>query len=254
METITLVTWNTQGNAFAEGKINHLINTYHPDIICLQECGNIWGTSVKFSNCIDNQINRGTFTYDEYEGPEYSVFYYPWNGACRCSMAVMVNSKFNVSDYSLISLYFQKEDDSYEDIISETTDMRGDEDYVEERKGLRSMLRVNIRHEDDDISINNVHLPSGRSSFARKVGYEFIDDCFNNCSRNIIIIGDMNTLPDSWRYPYSLRVTAPTIYTHTCGKILDYMFTNMSKLYVEVDDDFHSSDHLAVFYELQLTC
>ncbi len=95
METITLVTWNTQGNAFAEGKINNLINTYHPDIICLQECGNIWGTSVKFSNCIDNQINRGTFTYDEYEGPEYSVFYYPWNGACRCSMAVMVNSKFN---------------------------------------------------------------------------------------------------------------------------------------------------------------
>lgn len=255
METITLVTWNTQGNAFADGKINHLINTYHPDIICLQECGNLDGTRVVFQDGYSaGRIRRGTYEHGIRSGIKYNVFFYPWGRIGRCSMAVMVNSQFNVSDYSLISLYFQKEDDSYEDIISETTDMRGDEDYVEERKGLRSMLRVNIRHEDDDISINNVHLPSGRPSFARKVGYEFIDDCFNNCSRNIIIIGDMNTLPDSWRYPYSLRVTAPTIYTHTCGKILDYMFTNMSKLYVEVDDDFHSSDHLAVFYELQLTC
>lgn len=255
METIKIATWNTQGNAFAEGKINHLISTYDPDIICLQECGNLDGTRVVFQDGYSaGRIRRGTYEHGIRSGIKYNVFFYPWNGACRCSMAIMVKTKFNISNYSLVSFFGQREETSYNDNFSETSASHEEENYVKARMGIRSMLRVNIEYMNDEISINNVHLPSGCPSFARKVGYTFIDDCFKRFPRNIIIVGDMNTPPELWRHPYSLRVSAPNDRTHSGGNTLDYMITNMHKLNVKVDDEFNSSDHLAVFYKLQLTC
>lgn len=255
METIKIATWNTQGNAFAEGKINRLIRIYDPDIICLQECGNLLSRRDMFPRFIaKSPINHGTYKSGSFRGKEFNVFYYPWNGACRCSMAIMVKTKFNISNYSLVSFFGQREETSYNDNFSETSASHEEENYVKARMGIRSMLRVNIEYMNDEISINNVHLPSGCPSFARKVGYTFIDDCFKRFPRNIIIVGDMNTPPELWRYPYSLRVSAPNDRTHSGGNTLDYMITNMHKLNVKVDDKFNSSDHLAVFYELQLTC
>lgn len=120
----------------------------------------------------------------------------------------------------------------------------------EKRKGLRSMLRVDIEYNDDVISINNVHLPSGRSSFARKVGYNFIDYCCNNRPNNFIMIGDMNTLPSKWNARYYRLISNPRSFTHTGNNTLDYMFTNMMVLSKKVDTVFQSSDHLVLFYEL----
>lgn len=255
METITVATWNTQGNAFADGKINHLIGTYDPDIICLQECGNLAATSVVFpGRPSGSRIICGTFRPDAYGSIEYNVFYYPWRGGCRCSMAVMTKSGFRVAGSSLVDFHGNDDGGDADDPVSETTGGRDDEGHMEERTGLRAMMRVNIEHMGDEISINNVHLPAGRPAFARKVGYALIDDCFNKCPRNIVIAGDMNTLPDSWRQPHSRRISAPDSLTHECGGTLDYMFTNMHVLHVDVDDGFRSSDHLAVLYEMQLTC
>lgn len=108
--------------------------------------------------------------------------------------------------------------------VSETLNTRDDNDYIEERKGLRSMLRVDIKHNDDLISINNVHLPSGQPNFARKVGYAFISNCRYNRPSNFIMIGDMNTLPNSWHVKYSHLIYTP-------GGVYSYMQENL-RLYV----------------------
>lgn len=114
------------------------------------------------------------------------------------------------------------------------------------------MLRVDIKHKDAIISINNVHLPSGCPSFARKVGSAFINNSRYNRSRNFIMIGDMNTCPNTWNKEYSRQLSAPGSKTHARGNTLDYMFTNMFVSFWEADDGFHSSDHLAVAYGIVL--
>ena len=45
MSEFRIATWNTQGNAWAEGKLASLVNSCSPDVICLQECGNLFSTS-----------------------------------------------------------------------------------------------------------------------------------------------------------------------------------------------------------------
>lgn len=132
-----IVTWNTQGNALAYGKLKHLISTFNPDIICLQECGNIYGTSVRFFEySYENSINYGIYKYREDD--IYNVCFYPWRGASRCSMAVLVKSTFAISNYSLVDFYCIDEDESedesedeYEDDVSETVNSNDGEDDKE---------------------------------------------------------------------------------------------------------------------------
>ena len=254
MSTFRIATWNTQGNAFGEGKMNHLISAFNPDIICLQECGNLDGTSVVFQrDSMVGQIRRGTYEHGTRNGIKYEVLFYPWRGASRCSMAVLVKSTLAISDYSLVDYNIAYNiDEPDEEDVSETTEGDDEEDYVEARKCLRSMLRVDIKHNDDIISINNVHLPSGCPSFARKVGSAFLNNCRNNRPRNFIMIGDMNTLPNTWNREYSRQLSAPRSETHTSGNTLDYMFTNMFVSFWDTDSGFHSSDHLAVAYGIVL--
>ena len=254
MSTFRIATWNTQGNAFGEGKMNHLISAFNPDIICLQECGNLDGTSVVFQrDSRVGQIRRGTYQHGTRNGIKYEVLFYPWRGASRCSMAVLVKSTLAISDYSLVDYNIAYNTDEHDEVdVSETTEGDDEEDYVEARKCLRSMLRVDIKHNDDLISINNVHLPSGRPSFARKVGYEFINYCRCNYPRNFIMIGDMNTNPNVWDKQYSYLISAPRSGTHGGRNILDYLFTNMPVSFVDVDDRLCSSDHLSVIYEIEL--
>ena len=255
MSTFRIATWNTQGNAFGEGKMNHLISAFNPDIICLQECGNLDGTSVVFQrDSMVGQIRRGTYEHGTRNGIKYEVLFYPWRGASRSSMAVLVKSTLAISDYSLVDYNIAYNiDEPDEEDVSETTEGDDEEGYVEARKCLRSMLRVDIKHNDDIISINNVHLPSGCPSFARKVGSAFLNNCRNNRPRNFIMIGDMNTLPNTWNREYSRQLSAPRSETHTSGNTLDYMFTNMFVSFWEADSGFHSSDHLSVIYEIQLS-
>ena len=248
-----IATWNTQGNAFGEGKMNHLISTFNPDIICLQECGDLYKTSVLFFECSDGEsVNYGIYQYGEDD--IYNVYFYPWRGASRCSMAILVKGTFTISGSSLVNYPFPSNiDESGEVDVSETVNSNDDEDNIEKRKGLRGMLRVDIKHNDDIISINNVHLPSGCPSFARKVGSAFLNNCRNNRPRNFIMIGDMNTLPNTWNREYSRQLSAPRSETHTSGNTLDYMFTNMFVSFWDADSGFHSSDHLSVIYEIQLS-
>lgn len=247
-----IATWNTQGNAFGDGKMNHLIQTFHPDIICLQECGDLYKTSVRFFEySYGNTVNYGIFEYKEDD--IFNVYFYPWRDASRCSMAILVKSTFTVSDCSLEGYDIPcniEESDEYD--VSETVNSNDDVDNIEKRKGLRSMLRVDIKHKDAIISINNVHLPSGCPGFARKVGSVFINNCRYNRSRNFIMIGDMNTLPNTWNREYSRQLSAPRSETHTSGNTLDYMFTNMFVSFWDADSGFHSSDHLAVAYGIVL--
>lgn len=255
MSTFRIATWNTQGNAFGEGKMNHLISAFNPDIICLQECGNLDGTSVVFQrDSRVGQIRRGTYEHGTRNGIKYEVLFYPWRGASRCSMAVLVKSTLAISDYSLVDYNIAYNIDEPDEVdVSETTEGDDEEDYVEARKCLRSMLRVDIKHNDDIISINNVHLPSGRPGFARKVGSAFINKCCSYRHRYFIMIGDMNTLPNSWDGQFSRLISAPEDYTHSGKNTLDYMFTNMQASVLNIDDGFHSSDHLSVIYEIQLS-
>ena len=156
MSTFRIATWNTQGNAFGEGKMNHLISAFNPDIICLQECGNLDGTSVVFQrDSRVGQIRRGTYEHGTRNGIKYEVLFYPWRGASRCSMAVLVKSTFTISGSSLVNYPFPSNiDESGEVDVSETVNSNDDEDNIEKRKGLRCMLRVDIKHNDDIISIN----------------------------------------------------------------------------------------------------
>lgn len=99
MLALKVATWNTQGNAFSEGKINHLISTFYPDIICLQECGNLDGTRVVFQDGYSaGGIRRGTYEHGIRSGIKYNVFFYPWGRIGRCSMAVLVISTLTISN------------------------------------------------------------------------------------------------------------------------------------------------------------
>ena len=118
-------------------------------------------------------------------------------------MAVLVKSTFAISNYSLVDFYCIDEDE-YEDDVSETVNSNDSEDDKEKRKGLRSMLRVDIEYNDDVISINNVHLPSGRPSFARKASSDHFVRAYHDTYGMPTIVTNCSNNYGSYQFPEKL--------------------------------------------------
>ena len=96
-----------------------------------------------FEYSYENPINYGIYQYREDD--IYNVYFYPWRGASRCSMAVLVKSTFAISNYSLVDFYCIDEDeyeDEYEDDVSETVNSNDGEDDKEKRKKKKEKVCV----------------------------------------------------------------------------------------------------------------
>lgn len=249
---MTIVSWNTQGNAFDQGKLKGLVTKYDPDIICLQECGKLSGTYdierySKLGQICCGFCNLGT----QYRKKEYRIFYYPWRNECRCTMATLVKAEFDVEKASLIDSEHKSsssESRNHLDLLSEEGDDLFNENNSD-RKGIRAMLQTVIDIGNDCfLSVNNVHLPSGCPKFAMRVAKSYLNKCRNY---RAVMIGDMNIPADMWKNEtISYRLVAPNKGTHQGGRILDYAFTDIGDASIDVDDDFRNSDHLAIILNL----
>ena len=112
-----------------------------------------------------------------------------------------------------------------------------------ENEGLRGAICVPV----DNFLLLNVHLPSGRPAFARKIFYEIL----NNIGGfpNMIFVGDFNTTPSSWTSLQSkhLNVVNSNRGTHLGGHELDYAITNITGLNV-INERNGFSDHNVVIF------
>lgn len=131
----------------------------------------------------------------------------------------------------------------------ETTEKDSGEEVL--RKGVRGMLHMLIEVNHKCYRIANVHLPSGRPGFARKIGYLFLSMFFMS-KDNAIMVGDFNTTPDSWDFKGKIHnlVVADNFYSYpSLEKDLDYMVTimNPSSITAKVVEA-SRSDHLPVVF------
>lgn len=240
METITVATWNSQGYKFGDGYVDNILGGYRPDVLCLQECGNL-------SNFF---TDPETYMYrnDMYIGKRgnYSLVYYPWRGGCRCSMAVMVKDCHRLESATLFEAITGR-DDATEP--SEKTE--ADDGECELRKGLRPIMRVRIGAGRSSVTVCNAHLPSGCPAFARKVGYAFLT---GYKPRDFIMAGDMNTVPEDWNLPARLHVTEAgrTYPWDSPSRCYDYCITDIGRPRAAETYFPGTSDHLAAVYEFDI--
>lgn len=228
-----IISWNTQGFSWDSGKLSNLINKFHPDVVCLQECGDIPNVKnhPRYSNIKYKLYNFGTSSRE----CNYHVYYYPWRNGCRCSMATLIKTCYNVKHVRLFS---------YRPI------------YMMALKDLRPMLQIVIDCPElnyNYLSINNVHLPSGNYKFAMSVARYFFSYCkANYFYSKAIMIGDMNIPYFEWIFekkPY--RMVVPNSLTQKSGNTLDYAFTDIKEmLSMQSGTSFNSSDHLPVILDL----
>lgn len=146
-----IATWNTQGHCLSNGKLAHLVNSHSPDVICVQECGDLLNSSCSrlsgpFRSLYISSYNFGTPS----RCIKYNIIYYPWRDACRCSMATFVKQGYTISDFSLKPY--------------NTTSDRTATWY-----DIRDMLQTVVTYNNRVISINNVHLPSGCPKYAKNI-------------------------------------------------------------------------------------
>lgn len=231
-----IISWNCQGLKLSEG-VSALVGNKNPDILTLQECGNLNGTSIEFDSIKPvNSLVLGKWR-------DYNVFYYPWRDSSRCSMATFIKKglewKNPYCHIDIVSDSDVRSTDAIEDKSEEGDDLR---------KGLRAAVCVDVKYEDYNYLICNVHLPSGRPSFARKVGYKYME-ILSYCPC-MIMVGDFNTEPDYWQSLKSmLKVVKSRMATHDSGSELDYMITNIHyRVYASVLDS-RGSDHCPVMFE-----
>ena len=241
MTKFRIATWNTQGNSFAEGKLSSLVK-FAPDIICLQETGNLYGSiefPIKSWDC-----HRGVKVIGDYF---YDVIYYPWGENLRCSLATLLKRGAFVGMHS---------DDVEMPYLSNSEVPPLDVDYwpiIDPCfQDTRPMLSSSVYVEDDSlrrrITINNVHLISGNHVAAQKMFNFFVSDCRGN----YIIIGDMNIPTDIIEVPCISYLHAPNEFTQQGGKVLDYAYTSLQCELIGVDTCFRNSDHLFVVYEITI--
>ena len=242
MSIFRIATWNTQGNSFAEEKLASLVNKFAPDVICLQECGDLLHLKfpIKSWGCHRGYKKIGNFSYD--------MVYYPWgNENLRCSLVTLRRRDAFASMHSA---------DVEMSFLSNSEALPLDIDYSPiidpHFKGTRPMLSTSVYVELDyirkKISINNVHLISGNHAGAQKMFDNFVE----SCTGSYIIIGDMNIPPDKIKVPCISYLHTPNEFTHQCGKVLDYVYTNLRCQLIGVDTCFRNSDHLSVVYEITI--
>ncbi len=226
-----IATWNTQGNCFYDGKLASLVSHKSLDVICVQECGNLFCLGGMGSHNVkmlyNSECNLGRRDLDY-----YNVVYYPWRNASRCSMATFIRRDHKILG-SRLKIY------------------EGPIDRVSGWSGIRDMVQTDIKYDNRIISINNVHLPSGNPNFAMDVARVFYSKC-QGYRDNYIMIGDMNIPISNWDGECDMMPSIPkgTGMTQQSGNILDYMFTDMHVIESEVKD-VHGSDHLCVVYEVE---
>lgn len=252
MSTFRIATWNTQGNSFANGKLASLVYKCAPDIICLQECGNLFDI-IKFEKVVCD-IYRGQTQIGRKK--IYDVFYYPWSGGNkRCSLATLISrGKFIPIPEDELGPEDEKLDELPVKVYSttfkavETRNSRGDV------LRTRPMLRTNVYMESDnrdqpiDVSINNMHLISGNKQYALSM----FDQFFRVCSGNFIMIGDMNIPPDQMFKQYRYNLYFPRLLTQQRGNILDFMYSSLKSRLVESASYFADSDHRPVVYDITI--
>lgn len=236
-----VATWNSQGYKFGDGQIRRLLNDNHIDVLCLQECGIL-------SNISFERRDRDENVY-EGRWEEYIVIYYPWRGGKRCNMAIMVKECINIEQAGcLVPLLPQN-------FIPDGEEEKTEEDESpenHERKGLRGMLHVQLALQDGrKFRIANVHLPSGRPAFARKIGHFFLSMPFMY-SGNVVLLGDFNTFPDSWGNLTHHRIESSGYSTHPeTGTELDYMITTIGAGITSELGEVGQSDHLPVIFKIE---
>lgn len=116
----------------------------------------------------------------------------------------------------------------------------------------RPMLRTSVYVEDGSlrrrITINNVHLISGKQSAAQELFNFFV----SYCRGNYIIIGDMNIPSGMITVPYKSYLYTPHKFTQIGGNVLDYAYTSLQCELIGVDTCFRNSDHQFVVYEITI--
>lgn len=242
-----IISWNSQGNAFSDGRLPNIINRYIPDVICIQESGKISNISMDYCNVSlkEGFYIPGTERIHRY----YKVFYYPWRNESRCSMVTLINDLYDVREHSIIIDF--SNGISATDVDNKLTETASKDD--KERKELRGMLQtvIWIGH-GYRLSVNNVHLPSGCPKFAQKIAGAYLKKC-SNSSRLDIMIGDMN-IPSTMAkgVATSYRRLIPQESTHQGGNTLDYAFANINSYKIWVEESYRNSDHRAVILDFDL--
>lgn len=233
-------TWNSQGYKFGDNIMHNLLQSQNIDILCLQESGDLsslLGENVKkFANglfCGIWECNHST---------SYNILYYSWRNDSRCSMAILIKNGIVFQNPRIILPPLVENEDIENYIEEKTENDEGDN----QRKGLRGAICVTI----ENVLLLNVHLPSGRPAFARRVFYYILNSVGGY--PNMFCFGDFNTTPTSWtnletKYMGIIFSNNPT---HNGGHELDYAITNMNCGSIKEIVQNCYSDHYAVIFDI----
>ena len=214
-----IVSWNSQGNKdFYYGT---LLATYHPDVLCLQECGNIqYGTDNE-----DVQVTQAeTLRFRKAFGrTECLVNYWPAdarNG--RCSMAMLIPDASSTGQCAAIKSW-----------------------------SLRPALAI----KRGSLWIVNVHAVASAAAAAND--QDFIDSL---CERgyNGLCVGDFNCTPAELTargLNSHAQIVCPGQATHfgaATDKELDYgcLINTRKQATCQCHNDTHGSDHTPVIFTL----
>lgn len=240
-----LATWNAQGDAFGDMAVKRLMTDNDIDILCLQECGSSSSTYLK-----EEGINGcWRMRYYDFDG-----YYYPWGDSnCRCSMAILAKSDYQLADGLVID-----PPDFHE--IRDPFEEPEESERVSEvmvSKGLRGLLLATILVNDKHYAIGCVHLPSGCPSFALKVWKEFRLEVLNR-PEAAMVLGDFNIPLPVWHKKMPMqglyRAQTPTYPSN--ANYLDYLYAPalvlQDELYGQTLDLPKGSDHLPVCFDVAL--
>lgn len=178
-----------------------------PDIIMLQEAGNLISDTAIDSGYLTSHNTTYYETSFELKGKHYFGFYCPFRDFSRCSMLIA----FDTAIWNLKTNF---------NIIVPNND-------------VRPCQCLHLIHKGTNLGLiaSNIHLPSGQPTFASLVLKYFVsqlNNIFYNIDIPIVIGGDFNIdkpgLPDT--LGHSFRFISPSSPTQRSGGILDHFLVN----------------------------
>lgn len=117
-------------------------------------------------------------------------------------------------------------------------------------KGVRPMMFMQFKN----LTVTNLHLPSGKSKFAAKVLHGFLEDLDAQIGQQkrkkngLLMLGDLNMDADraaKTANAHQFSVFSPPTATHQGGNTLDHVLTRLGKV-EKMNIEFSSSDHSSV--------
>ena len=234
-------TWNSQGYKFGDNIMHNLLQNHNIDILCLQESGDLLSHLLRENvKNLGNELFCGIWKCNR--NTSYNILYYSWRNNSRCSMAILIRNGIVFQNPRIILPPIV----GNEEIKNYPTEKTENDEGDNERKSVRGAICVNI----NNFLLLNVHLPSGRPSFARKVFYHILNNVGGYS--NIICLGDFNTIPNSWTSS-SLRhmnIVNSGYATNSSGNELDYAITNIMNMnFIKIGSP-NLSDHVEVIYSI----